>query len=106
MRNAGVGGDVTLRFVLDSAGVVDSGSVVVIRSPHDLFTAEARRELLKGHGSPALILGRPVRQILSHTFSFSPSDGDCRVRAAAAPDTTLICGASAAARPSPGAAEL
>ena len=70
LRERGIEGSVTLRFVVDTAGRVEPASVVVVSSTHDLFAAAARATLPTLHFTPAAAGGRRVRQLVELPFSF------------------------------------
>ena len=74
---AHIGGSVTVRFVVDTAGLVELPSVEIVASSHQLFTEAATVALREARFSPASVAGRPVRQVVALPFRFSPpvSDG-------------------------------
>lgn len=70
LRHAGVEGRVVVRFVVDSAGRVERGSVAVASSSHALFVA-AVEPLVGGlRFRPAEAGGRRVRQLVEMPFEF------------------------------------
>lgn len=71
LRTAGIEGSVTLRFVIDTAGVVEPGSAVVVRSDHELFTAATLRALPTHRFLPAEVGGRKVRMLVEQRFEFA-----------------------------------
>lgn len=71
LRTAGIDGDVTVRFVIDTAGRVERGSIVVLRSDHDLFTASVRRALSAHQFLPAEAGGTKVRMLVEQRFAFA-----------------------------------
>lgn len=71
LRTAGLEGSVTLRFVIDTAGVVEPGSVVVVRSDHELFTAATLRALSTHRFLPAEVGGSKVRMLVEQRFEFA-----------------------------------
>lgn len=71
LRNAGVEGDVAVRFVVDSTGRVDARSIVVLQSSHALFAQSVRRWLERTRYAPAEVRGKPVRQLVEQRVSFS-----------------------------------
>jgi protein TonB len=70
LRERGIEGSVTLRFVVDTAGRVEPASVVVVASTHDLFAVAARATLPTLRFTPAAAGGRPVRQLVELPFTF------------------------------------
>jgi hypothetical protein len=68
--DANVEGVVELQFVVDERGAIDSSTIVVLRTTHDLFTRAARTSLLAWGAKPAVRRGRAVRQLTSHGFCF------------------------------------
>jgi TonB family protein len=73
LREAGVEGVVLAQFVLSTDGTADMSSFKVIRSTHDLFTETVRAALPNMRFEPALIGGRPVRQLVQMPFTFNLS---------------------------------
>lgn len=70
LRERGIEGSVTLRFVVDTAGRVEPASVVVVSSTHELFAAAARAALPRLRFTPAAAGGRHVRQLVELPFTF------------------------------------
>ena len=70
LRDAGTEGRVTLRFVVDTSGRVESASVRVVASTDELFATAARATLPTLRFSPARAGGRPVRQLVELPFEF------------------------------------
>lgn len=68
---ANVGGSVTVRFVVDTAGVVEMPSVEIVASTHQLFADAATVALREARFSPASLHGRRVRQVVSLPFRFA-----------------------------------
>lgn len=73
LRSAGVDGDVTARFVVDTLGRVEPHSIEIAQASHDLFAAAVRNQLLRARFIPAKVGGRPVRQLAEQRFSFAIS---------------------------------
>ena len=69
---ANVGGSVTVRFIVDTAGLVEMPSVEIVASSHQLFTDAATVALRDARFSPASLAGRPVRQVVALPFRFAP----------------------------------
>ena len=70
LESRGVEADFTVRFVVDSTGRVDAGTLEVPREVHHLFADAVRYALMRSRFLPATIAGRPVRQIVAQEFIF------------------------------------
>ena len=71
LRRAGIDGTVLVRFVVDTAGRVDPGSIEIVRSTHDAFTASVRESVLKLRFFPA-VAGKakvPARAMMPFQFT-------------------------------------
>ena len=71
LRRAGVTGRVVVRFVVDTAGRVEPGSVRVVESDHELFAQAVRAALPRLRFAPAEAGGRRVRQLVEMPFEFT-----------------------------------
>jgi TonB family protein len=71
LRSAKVEGEVLAQFVVDTTGVVDSTSIKILRSSHELFSQSVRQAVLSGRYSPAMLNGRKVRQLIQEPFNFT-----------------------------------
>jgi protein TonB len=71
LRAAGIEGHATLEFVVDTTGRVDPGSIRVIASDADAFVVSVRDALAATRYHPALVGGRPVRQLVRQEFAFA-----------------------------------
>ena len=71
LRQAAVEGQAVLRFVVDSAGRVERGSVVTVSATHGLFAAAAREALAGTRFAPAEVGGRRVRQLVEQAYAFT-----------------------------------
>lgn len=67
-------GQVTAEFVVDTLGFVDTTSLKVHGSPHELFTAAVRRALPNMRFTPAVLKGRRVKQLVRQQFTFRVPD--------------------------------
>jgi TonB family protein len=72
LLRANVGGLVSTRFVVDTSGLVELGTVEVSGPAHQLFVDAALRALREARFSPAMLEGRRVRQVVALPFRFSP----------------------------------
>jgi TonB family protein len=64
-------GEVLVRFVVDSAGRVEQGSVTVVEATHPLFADAVRDWLPRTRYAPAEIGATPVRQLVQQTIGFT-----------------------------------
>jgi protein TonB len=71
LREAGIEGEVTLEFVVDTTGRVERGSVRVLSSAADAFVVSVRDALAGTRYHPALVGGQRVRQLVRQGFVFS-----------------------------------
>ena len=70
LKAAGVGGRVVVQFVVDTAGVVEPGSVSFAESSHPAFESSARTAIEHSRFAPARIQGHPVRQLVRQSIRF------------------------------------
>ena len=75
LRQAGVHGRVVLEAVVDAAGHVEPGSVVVVASAHPAFVAPAQQALLASLFRPARMGGVSVRVRVRLAIDFVMRDG-------------------------------
>ena len=71
LRQAGVAGEVEVEFVVDTTGRAEPGSLRILRSDHELFSAAVRSALPAMRFLPAEAGGRRVRQLVRQPFSFA-----------------------------------
>jgi periplasmic protein TonB len=71
LRSAGIEGAVTARFVVSEKGIVESDSVVFVRSGNPLFEEAVRDALRRMRFVPAEVGGRKVRQLVEMPFIFT-----------------------------------
>ncbi len=71
---AQVGGNANVRFVVDTAGLVEMPTLEV-DATHRLFAQAARVALSEARFSPAMLEGRRVRQVVALPFRFTPPSG-------------------------------
>lgn len=71
---AQVGGTATVRFIVDTSGLVEMPTVEV-DATHQLFAQAARLALAEARFSPAVLQGRRVRQVVALPFRFTPPSG-------------------------------
>ncbi|HEU4641856.1 MAG TPA: TonB family protein [Gemmatimonadaceae bacterium] len=70
LRAAGIEGEVYAQFVVDTAGRVEKGSFVVIRSTHDGFSDAVRSAVANMRFYPAEVGSRKVRMLVQQPFVF------------------------------------
>jgi protein TonB len=70
LQSAGVEGDVRAQFVVDTLGRVEHGSVRILETSHDQFSAAVRDALAGARFTPAEAGGHKVRQLVEQTFTF------------------------------------
>jgi len=70
LQHAGIGGEVTLQFVIDSTGVIDMHTVTVVKADNDLFTSSIRSAMPRMHFYPAEVKGHRVNELVVQPFAF------------------------------------
>ena len=70
LSSAGVNGNVLVRFVVDTLGAVDRGSVQVVHATHALFERSVMEVLVRMRFVPAQVGNRNVRQLVEMPFHF------------------------------------
>jgi TonB family protein len=68
-------GDVTVEVVIDSTGTPVMDTFAALTSTHPAFTESVRRAISRATFFPALVRGRPVRQLLVLPFQFKAGEG-------------------------------
>ncbi|HUX34948.1 MAG TPA: energy transducer TonB [Gemmatimonadaceae bacterium] len=71
LRSAHVEGWVTVRFIVDTTGRAEPGSVEVLSATHPLFADAVRDALREARYRPAEAGGRRVRQLVEQRFGFT-----------------------------------
>ena len=71
LRTANLGGEVLVRFIVDTAGRVEPSSVSILQATHDLFGDAVRRWLQRTRYVPAEADGHPVRQLVEQRIEFT-----------------------------------
>ena len=75
MRDAGMAGRVHAAFVIDAAGRYLPGSMRVLSSSHEIFSAATKYELARAHFSPGRRGNEVVPVEVIHDFIFAIPDG-------------------------------
>ncbi|HUQ19120.1 MAG TPA: TonB family protein [Gemmatimonadaceae bacterium] len=68
----GVAGSVLAEFVVDTAGVIEEGTVAVVSSTDPLFSSAVLKSLANVHYVPAMKAGHAVRQVVHQPYRFVP----------------------------------
>jgi TonB family protein len=71
LRAAQIEGTVLARFVVDSVGHAESASIDFPEATHPQFAEAVRQSLLRSRYLPAILDGRPVRQLVEQRFAFT-----------------------------------
>jgi len=71
LRAASVEGEVLVKFVVDTLGRVEPGSIEIVRAAHPLFGEAVADWLSRNRYDPARLNGRPVRQQVEQRIAFS-----------------------------------
>jgi protein TonB len=71
LRRAGIEGEVVVKFVVDTTGRVDMGSVEVVRATHDAFVIAVRESLAKLRFNPSMVGERKVPALAMMPFHFT-----------------------------------
>ena len=70
LMKAGTEGSVAVRFVVDTTGRADPGSIEIVRATHPDFAQSVRFAVPRMSFSPARVDGHKVRQAVEQTFDF------------------------------------
>lgn len=70
LASANVSGTVRIGFTISNTGHIDTTTIVVFRSTHELFTQAVRSAIVRWMARPARLDGRPVRQWVVYEFQF------------------------------------
>jgi periplasmic protein TonB len=71
MRSAGITGRVTVRYVVDTLGRVEQGSVVVVDASHAAFVPPTEAAIAQARFRPARFGGRRVRQLVEQAVVYA-----------------------------------
>jgi hypothetical protein len=74
MRSAGIAGRVTVRYVVDTLGRVERGSIVVMDASHAAFVPPTEAALARAGFRPARFRGRRVRQLVEQAVVYAIRD--------------------------------
>jgi TonB family protein len=70
LEDRGIEGYVIVRFVVDSSGMVDMATILIVESTASAFDRAVRDALPRMRFRPALVGDRPVRQLAEQMFKF------------------------------------
>lgn len=70
LERAGIAGDVTVQFIVDTTGRVERGSLTILAATHPDFARAVQESLPALRFVPALARGRVVRQLVEQRFHF------------------------------------
>src|SRR5262249_7426390 len=73
LRAANIEGSVLAQFTVDTTGTPVLETFKVLKTTHDLFTQAVKAALPGMRFSPALVGGRPVKQLVQMPFNFNLS---------------------------------
>jgi TonB family protein len=71
LKSAGVEGGTVAAFVVNPDGGIDTSSIKIVYTSHELFAAAFRAAAPNMHFRPAVVNGRPVRQLVQEPFVFN-----------------------------------
>jgi protein TonB len=71
LRASQLAGSVVARFIIDTTGRAEPASIAFPEATHPLFAEAVRQALLRSRYLPAMIGGRPVRQLVEQRFAFT-----------------------------------
>jgi TonB family protein len=72
LRRVGIEGFVLVQFIVGKDGRVEPGSEQILAYSHDAFRAAVLSSLPNLRYEPALLNGRPTRQLVQQPFNFGP----------------------------------
>ncbi|MDH4352332.1 MAG: energy transducer TonB, partial [Gemmatimonadota bacterium] len=72
---AGIGGRVVLRFIIDTTGQIEPASIEVLEKTHEAYADAARSGVIGARFRPALFGVRPVRQLTRWPVNFQVGPG-------------------------------
>jgi TonB family protein len=75
LRSQALEGEVVVRFLVNESGRVDPSTMIVVRSPHDLFTAAVRNVLSQFRFDPARTAApesKPTPEWVQYNVQFHP----------------------------------
>lgn len=92
LKAAGVSGEVVIMVVIDEHGMADPRSMKVVKGTHQLFVDAVKNALPNFRFSPAMVGGRPVRQLLRLPFVFAIAEPDTHATPPAGDAALVVTG--------------
>src|SRR3954453_6667189 len=71
LESSGIAGEVQAQFVVNTDGRADMSEFKVLKSTNELFAQAVKNVLPRMHFSPAMIGGKPVKQLVQQSFQFA-----------------------------------
>jgi periplasmic protein TonB len=71
LESSGIAGEVQAQFVVGQDGRADMDTFKALKSSNELFTQSVRNVLTRMRFSPAMIGGKPVKQLVQQSFQFA-----------------------------------
>jgi protein TonB len=71
LESSGIAGEVQAQFVVGQDGRADMDTFKALKSSNELFTQSVRNVLARMRFSPAMIGGKPVKQLVQQSFQFA-----------------------------------
>ena len=71
LESSGIAGEVQAQFVVNTDGRADMSEFKILKSTNELFAQAVKNVLPRMHFSPAMIGGKPVKQLVQQAFQFA-----------------------------------
>jgi periplasmic protein TonB len=71
LESSGIAGEVQAQFVVGQDGKADMDTFKTLKSSNELFTQAVKNVLARMRFSPAMIGGKPVKQLVQQSFQFA-----------------------------------
>ena len=71
LESSGIAGEVQAQFVVGTDGRADMSEFKILKQTNELFGQAVKNVLPRMHFSPAMIGGRPVKQLVQQAFQFA-----------------------------------
>jgi protein TonB len=71
LESSGIAGEVQAQFVVGQDGRADMDTFKALKSSNELFTQSVKNVLARMRFSPAMIGGKPVKQLVQQSFQFA-----------------------------------
>ena len=73
LKGTDIGGQVSVQFIVDTTGAIETGTQKILRATNDIFAQAARQHVAGMRFSPAEKDGQKVKQLVQMTFRFEPA---------------------------------